>query len=67
MLAYDTYIVHESILTLGAYAGAARVTLLVLCVCACVCAPVGANLRTGASRRRTEDTSDLSGTFYTEI
>ena len=41
---------------------AARVTVLVLCVCVSV-----ANLRTGASRRLTEDTSGLSGTFFTKV
>ena len=32
-------------------------------MCLSVCLSVGANLRTGASRRLTEGTSSLSGTF----
>ena len=36
---------------------------LCVCVCVCVCLSRRANLRTGASRRLTEDTIGLSGTF----
>ena len=46
---------------------AARVTVLVLCVCVCVHLSHRANLRTGASRRLTEGTSGLSGTFFTKV
>ena len=38
-----------------------------LCVCVFVCPVAGANPRTGASRRLTEGTSGLSGTFLTKI
>ena len=36
-------------------------------VCVCVCLSAGANPRTGASRRLTEGTSGLNGTFLTII
>ena len=39
---------------------------LYVCVCLCVC-PAGANLRTGTSRRLTENTSGLSGTLFTKL
>ena len=39
---------------------------LCVCVCVCVCVSRRANLWTGASRRLTEGTSGLSGTFFTK-
>jgi len=42
-----------------------RVTAVVPCVCVCVFLSTGANPQTGASRRLTEGTSGLSGTFLT--
>ena len=54
-------------LTLGAHAQRGLRYLSCVCVCVCVCVSHRANLRTGASRRLTEGTSGLSGTFFTKV
>ena len=63
IIEYFKYTFKQSTIINPRRACAARFTVLVLCVCLFH----RANLRTGASRRLTEGTSGLSGTFFTKV